>query len=477
LTNAETYINANNVASARSEMTFFFETLTENSTTISENALKETGIVGDCLVVREMQSDPVVNAGNDQTVDFGNSVTINANYTDADNTESHSARIDWGDGAIEDVPVDMRGPGAGTVTGEHTYVNAGNHTVEVYVTDLYGGVGCDTVNVVVIANSFPSTPVLDNFNRANGSIGSNWSGNTSAYTISSNQLSVDDNGSNTDIYWGNEAFGADQEAYVTFAHIDSNASEQDILLKAQSNSTWGDGVLEVLYDPAGQRVQVWTYEWPEEWVQHGADIPVPFADGDTFGARALADGTVEVSQNGTLLGTRDITAWSYYADGGYIGLWFIGAEDAVLDDFGGGTLPGGEMMSMSDGPAESENPTPEQLNVNLQDAIFFWQGLPLGSNQPASVTFTNIPTLPSGVSLKPRSNGIWGEDVVQVLYDVVGGRIQVWMYQSGNGWVQYGKDVAAKFVRGDRFSVRTLADGTVEIYRNGKLLAKRDVIP
>lgn len=327
--------------------------------------------------------------------------------------------------------------------------------------------------------SFPSAPVLDNFNRANGSIGSNWSGYTSAYSISSNQLSVDDNGSNTDIYWGNEAFGADQEAYVTFTHIDPNAGEQDILLKSQGNTTWGDGVLEVLYDPAGQRVQVFTYEWPVvEWEQHGADIPVTFADGDTFGARALADGTVEVYKNGTLLATRDITAWSHYADGGYIGLWFIGAEDAVLDDFGGGTLPGGEMlMGLPVGPTESEDPTPEQLNVNLQDATLFWQGVPLGFSQQASVTFTNVPTMPQGVFLKPRSNGIWGESVVQVLYDVAGGRIQVWVYQSGNGWVQYGKDILTKFVVGDTFSVSALADGTVEIYRNGKLLAKRDVSP
>jgi hypothetical protein len=478
LTNAEIHINANNVASARSEMALFFETLTENSTTISENALKETGLVGDCLVVREMQSDPVVDAGNDQTVDPGNAVTINATYTDADHTESHSARIDWGDGTIEDVAVNMTGPGAGEVTGEHTYANAGNYTVEVCVTDLYGGVGCDTVNVTVNANGFPTTPILDNFNRANGPIGSNWSGNTSAYNISSNQLSVDDSGTVTDIYWGNEAFGPDQEAYVTFTHIDPYATEQDLLLKGQSNSTWGDGVLEVLYDPAGQRAQVWTWKWPEGWVQHGEDLPVTFGDGDTFGARARADGIVEVYKNGTLLGTRDITAWSHYAASGYIGLWFLGAEDAMLDDFGGGTLPGGEMsMSLPVGPAESEDPTPEQLDVNLQDATLFWQGIPLGSSQQASVTFANIPTLPQGVSLKPHSNGIWGEGIVQVLYDVARGRLQVWMYQSGNGWVQSGRDVAVRFVAGDTFRVRALADGTVEIYRNGRLLAQREVIP
>ena len=55
LTNSETYLNANDIASARSEMALFFETLTENSTTIVEDALEEAGIVGDCLVARKMQ--------------------------------------------------------------------------------------------------------------------------------------------------------------------------------------------------------------------------------------------------------------------------------------------------------------------------------------------------------------------------------------------------------------------------------------
>jgi RHS repeat-associated protein len=37
------------------------------------------------------------------------------------------------------------------------------------------------------------------------------------------------------------------------------------------------------------------------------------------------------------LAPHEITAWPYYANGGYIGLWFIYADSAVLDDFGGGT--------------------------------------------------------------------------------------------------------------------------------------------
>ena len=225
-------------------------------------------------------------------------------------------------------------------------------------------------------------------------------------------------------------------------------------------------------------MQVWTYEWPQEWIQHGADIPVTFIDGDIFGARALADGTVEVYRNEELLASRDITSWSHYADGGYIGLWFIGAENTILDDFGGGAvLSGTEAMSMASGRLESQSAgvslMPEQLDVKLNNANIFWQGVPLGSDQEASVTFAQI----TDTLIKPQSNGVWGEGVVEVQYDVPGRRIQVWMFDPQAGWMKYGKNIPVKFANGDTFSVFAHVDGTVEIYRNGNSLAKLDVIP
>lgn len=74
-------------------------------------------------------------------------------------------------------------------------------------------------------------------------------------------------------------------------------------------------------------------------MQYGADIPVTFVNGDQFGARALADGTVEVYRNGVLLATRDVTAWPHYSSGGYLGLWFGDAKNVLIDDFGGGNIP------------------------------------------------------------------------------------------------------------------------------------------
>ena len=326
------------------------------------------------------------------------------------------------------------------------------------------------------SGNFPTNGILDDFNRANGSLVSNWSGSTSAYAIASNQLDVTASGTSNGIYWNAAAFGADQEAYVTFSQVDADAMEQDLLLKSVAGDTWWDGVIEVLYDAANQKVQVWTYEWPAEWVQHGADIPIAFNNGDTFGARAKPDGTVEVYKNGTLLATRDITSWSHYAEGGYIGLWFVDAQDALLDNFGGGTAQAsvGEGFSMNsqsstDMSLESGS-TADPNNVTINDLHLFWQGILPGSSQSANVTFAHVN---QGLNKKPQTNGVWGEGVVEVLYDAPNQRIQIWTNSAQTGWSQRGTDIPVTFANGDVFSARAHTNGTVEIYRNGSLLATR----
>jgi hypothetical protein len=148
-----------------------------------------------------------------------------------------------------------------------------------------------------------------------------------------------DVGFDEDVYWNVSSYGADQEAYVSLTTIDPNGTEIGLMLKAQNTANVSPGVIDVVYDPGGQRVQVWTYiNNSEGWKQRGANIPVTFADGDQFGARARADGQVEVYRNGVLVATRDVTGWPHYANGGYIGLFCIDASNAALDDFGGGTL-------------------------------------------------------------------------------------------------------------------------------------------
>ena len=151
-------------------------------------------------------------------------------------------------------------------------------------------------------------------------------------------MDVVSGGWNSYILWNSSSFGADQEAYLTLTQIDTASNnEQSLILKSQSNTVTTTGLIYVLYDGVGHSVQVWTYHPTQNWVQYGADIPVTFVNGDQFGARARPDRTVEIYRNGTLLATRNIAAWPYSANGGYIGLWFVNSPGALVDNFGGGT--------------------------------------------------------------------------------------------------------------------------------------------
>lgn len=183
---------------------------------------------------------------------------------------------------------------------------------------------------------FPLSPpgILDDFNRADGPIGANWSGDTAGYAIAANQLDV---GASEDIYWNVSPFGADQEVFVTLATIDPNADEIGLILKAQDTTGNNTPMISVIYNPAGSYVQVWTYTNVQGWQQRGSNLSAAFSDGDQFGALAQVNGDVTVYKNGVAIGIRSASPWPFHNEPGYIGLFNINASNAVLDDFGGGT--------------------------------------------------------------------------------------------------------------------------------------------
>jgi drug/metabolite transporter superfamily protein YnfA len=187
--------------------------------------------------------------------------------------------------------------------------------------------------------TFPTTPILDNFNRTNGGLGPNWMGTKTSFQIVNNEVDVRGDGP---IYW-KDAFGADQEAYVTISAVDSWGKEQDLLLKVQGRyaPNWGNGGIEAWYNAPRGIVTISTFR-PNtlKWFKYPS-IPVTFANGDQFGAQALATGEVVIFKNGTEVGrvTLNPADQSFFnARGGRIGLWFISARKTIFDDFGGGTI-------------------------------------------------------------------------------------------------------------------------------------------
>jgi hypothetical protein len=135
-------------------------------------------------------------------------------------------------------------------------------------------------------------------------------------------------------------FGADQVASVTLVNVDSNGFHQSLLLKVQDNAQgrgdWRRGAIAVFYRATEHKMGIESYVPGRGW-HTLATFPMTLRDGDQLGARALADGRVEAYLNGQFVG--EASAGSFFAGkGGRIGLWFIVAADALLDDFGGGTV-------------------------------------------------------------------------------------------------------------------------------------------
>lgn len=114
-----------------------------------------------------------------------------------------------------------------------------------------------------------------------------------------------------------------------------------LLLKAQDSSRAEAGCILVAYDAQAKRLRVSAIRvGARRWTFY-TDQAVTLTNGEVLGAQVLADGQVRVYQNGVLLTTVTLNAADqsfFNPKGGKIGIWALGAADARLDDFGGGTL-------------------------------------------------------------------------------------------------------------------------------------------
>ena len=246
----------------------------------------------------------------------------------------------------------------------HTYDLPGTYHAALSVDDGHGGIGTDTVIVVVTETAtFPTTPVLDAFDRANGPLAGPWI--DPVYLL--NGLAVDDSMLSQSCcsyaapVWGGATFGPDQEAFVRLQAVSPTAPEHDLMLKIQGTS-YAASHLEVRYDAAQEYVQIGSYTPSTSWINIGSPIAASFSPGDQLGARAYQNGTIDVFKNGVLIGSRSAAAWPFAASGGRIGLTIDGAYASRLDDFGGGDV------------VVSSNTAPNAIITQPADGSFYAVG-------------------------------------------------------------------------------------------------------
>ncbi len=261
---------------------------------------------------------------------LGGSVPLTVNFSGSGSIDADNDPLTYswafGDGAT----------GSG-ITTNHTYTTSGAFTAQLTVTDGRGGldVKIKTIMVSPPGAGFPSSAVLDNFNRANGAIGGSWVDVTSGLSINSNAL-IQTSSTNTTV-WNGATFGPNQEAYITLAAITPSSPEQNLMLKVQGTS-WSAGHIEVAYNAQAGQVFVNTYAPGQGWVGRGSIAPLSFAAGDQFGARADSVGNLFVYKNGVQQGQVALGNWPFIGNGGRLGLTLTGATTTRFDDFGGGNM-------------------------------------------------------------------------------------------------------------------------------------------
>jgi PKD repeat protein len=243
----------------------------------------------------------------------------------------------------------------------HTYATNGSYTAALTVSDGFGGSNTATRTITVAGVYFPVTAVLDNFNRTSGSLGSSWVVATTSGTAITSQQFSPTTSSGVSPVWDGAIYGANQESYITLNSVPTQSTEIDLMLKIQG-TVWSAGHIEVRYDNTQKHIVVSSYAPSQGWKSYGSAINVTMVAGDQLGARAYANGRVEVLRNGARLGTYTLTAWPYYANTGRLGITCAGSSSTRLDNFGGGSIP----ANRAPVPVASGSPTSGPIPLAVQ---------------------------------------------------------------------------------------------------------------
>jgi len=199
------------------------------------------------------------------------------------------------------------------------------------------------------AQGLPFVAYLPLIFRSGGEHLSEWGGNTESFVLDpAGGVDVASSGS---LYWQQQSFAQHQETYLTFTGVANDATRQDLLLKIGGLTAEGQigpdtYLLDIGYDATQDTLSVSTLSPGGAWTTQETFGGIGLAAGDMLGARSSPGGIVELFLNGILVGRVDLSAgespWSYYADGGWLGVWFEGPDFAVdparFTDFGGGSL-------------------------------------------------------------------------------------------------------------------------------------------
>lgn len=196
--------------------------------------------------------------------------------------------------------------------------------------------------------AFPTTPILDDFNRADGALGSNWStpvesGEPGTPTIWTNVF-VAPGSTDSSAWWNPTTFGPDTEVFATIpTGVDKSAACYLFARTASENSAGSDNYT-VVFILQTNTIEVYRNV---NNVGTGPILSISHTHivGSQYGMCVTtvgADNFIEIFKDGVSLGsTTDVGQAANVPGPGHIGAGLFGGGNSLTrswDDFGGGTV-------------------------------------------------------------------------------------------------------------------------------------------
>lgn len=195
--------------------------------------------------------------------------------------------------------------------------------------------------------AFPTTSVLDNFNRADAGPPPSASWTTDYYAFGLPGLKVSSNTCVPDAafaasWWSASSFSANQEGFVT---VSTFVNEAEVAARIQVPGTAGIDCYSIYVNTTAWRL----YRTDNQVSTIIANGSVTFANGERLGIECNGTTITGYRYTGGAWGSLGSTTDATYNTTGFIGIYF-GSASSVADDFGGGAVVAAHLlMSMGIG--------------------------------------------------------------------------------------------------------------------------------
>ena len=237
-----------------------------------------------------------------------------------------------------------------------------------------GSSGVTNIAVTCAANS--SSVVSDNFDRADGGLGGNWTtvAGTSAPRIVSNTLRAGTAGALNSAYWSASTFGADQFAQASLP--DSSGTQYGPGIAVRLSGTQG---YFLWYGNSPGTVSLWRMDGSSSssWTQLAQSAPLTMSPSSDVWMIQAVGSTISGYQNGNLV----VQATDTHITSGSPGVWLYYSSNQI-DNWSGGNVTtyrvGGTVSGLS-GTVVLQDNGGDDLSVSASGGFTFATALSAGS--------------------------------------------------------------------------------------------------